>query len=102
VPLHEQLVNHIKSVIAKLKDLAPMQTNAYHLKTALHSLNLLSSDSYEELSIQDYIQVALQAGISLVELNQVKRASQAMSQWKASFIERLLYTDLKALHAYRL
>ena len=60
------------------------------------------SASSDYASVGDYMQAALQSGVSLTELNDVKRESTALAMWKKIFLERLLMNDLTALHGHKL
>jgi hypothetical protein len=56
---------------------------------------------FEEISLSDYIQVALQSGASLQILNSYQVQSKFLLQWKINYLESLLDHDIKLFNSYQ-
>ena len=112
LPVEVQLQAHIRSMLQMLKDSRREGTHSHEANTAHRARSLHfalqqsgaeASDQRpgEPMSLTDYIQVALQSRISLLQLNEFKLQYQYLAVWKQALINKLLQKDLATFHSYQ-
>jgi len=91
---------HIQALRTKLEAARSRDTDSFHRAQALYMQFKTTPDSGDNISLTDFMQVALQSGASISKLNEYRIQSKAMLLWHISYLERLLDQDLNTFRSY--
>ena len=112
LPVEVQLQAHIRSMLQMLKDGRREGTHSHESSTIHRAKSLhfalqqgdaepLDQRQGASMSLTDYIQVALQSRISLLQLNEFRLQYQYLAVWRQALVNKLLLKDLATFQSYQ-